>query len=215
MKMFLLRIGVIVLLATGAGLVRARHLTWIPDVQKVIDDRNEEIERHNTLRERAGITLDRFKELINEGAVVIDARPHDSFEEGHLALETYPPVLNIPPDEIDANYERLSELIGLPLVLYCTSDKCDMAEEIFPILQGWGFTDIWIFFPGYAGILEAKLPTTTGPDTWQGFEAQHSEDESAAEEDYPSMEDQPDDELPNDLPPEDQPSDEPTSPDEP
>jgi rhodanese-related sulfurtransferase len=182
MKMFLIRVGVIFLLAAGAGLVRARNLTWIPDVEKIKQERQRKGELHGKLRETAGITLERFQELIAAGAVVIDARPAAAFAEGHLALDSFPPVLNVPPDEVDANFERLSELVGLPLVLYCTSNECDMAEEIYSVLQQWGFTDIWIYFPGYEGIQNAKLPTATGPDTWTGSEEQPPQDESSTGE---------------------------------
>ena len=163
---FILHIGVIVLLATSAGLIRARGMPWIPDVEKL----QEKQRRHQTLRDTAGISLERFQDLIGQGAVVIDARPREAYEEGHLRIDGIPAVINIPPDEIDANLNRLYDLAGLPVVLYCTSNECDMAEELYPILQQYGFTEIWIYFPGYAGILEAKLPTVAGPDSWVGYE---------------------------------------------
>jgi rhodanese-related sulfurtransferase len=100
---------------------------------------------------------------------VIDARSPAAFEEGHLALECDPPVLNVPLGEIEAHGGRLTELLGLPVVLYCASETCDDAEELYAALQQLGFAEVWIYFPGWDGIVEAGLKTTTGPDAWTGF----------------------------------------------
>jgi hypothetical protein len=77
-------------------------------------------------------------------------------------------VLNVPPTEIEAHADRLMQLAAFPVVLYCASNTCDDAEELYAALQQFGFTDIHIYFPGWEGILEAGLRTTTGPDTWTG-----------------------------------------------
>ena len=126
-------------------------------------------ELHQTLRETVGVTLKRMLDLIDQGAVVIDARPREAFEEGHLLLRCEPPVLNVPAEEIEAHVARLMDLQGLPVVLYCTSNSCDYAEDLYVALEEYGFTDIWIYFPGWAGIVEAGLETATGPDLWRGF----------------------------------------------
>lgn len=196
MAKFALRAGVIVLLATGAGLIRARNLPWIPDVESL----KKRQELHQTLRREAGVSLERFLELIEQGAVVIDARPRDAFEEQRLRLDHYPPVINIPPDEIDEKLDLLEDFVGLPVVLYCTSNECDMAEDLYPLLQARGFTDIWIFFPGFAGILEAGLPTASGPELWHEWE-------SALPDDAPPLDAPPPNEdslsSPEDPPPDD------------
>jgi len=161
----LLRILVIVAIAGGAGLVRARNLPWVPDAKKIQEKQDE----HSWLRANRGLTLDQLLEKIDEGAVVIDARGADAYADGHLALNTDPPVLNVPAEEIDQHVDRLMKVLGYPLVLYCTSNTCEYAEELYESLTSYGFRDIWIYFPGYEGIRDAGLPTTTGPDSWTGF----------------------------------------------
>ncbi|MFQ5806940.1 MAG: rhodanese-like domain-containing protein [Phycisphaerae bacterium] len=161
----LVRILVIVGISAGASYIRARDLPWIPDVAAL----RAAQELHEKLRATAGVTLEELLSLIDQGAVVIDARSQAEFEEGHLAIEGDPPVLNVPADEVDAHVERLVQLQGVPVVLYCESNTCDYAEELYAALQEFGFVDIWIYFPGWEGIVEAGLKTATGPDSWTGF----------------------------------------------
>lgn len=184
----LLRILVIVGVSVGAGLIRARDLPWKPDVQAI--EKKQSFDEW--VRGNRSLTLNEFLNKIDQGAVVIDARPADAYEAGHLLLQTEPPVLNVPPEDFEANVNRLMELLGLPLVLYCTSNTCDYAEELYSSLQGLGFVDIWIYFPGWEGIVEAGLPTATGPDTWTGFgsapsdgDLESSPDEDASDPNIP------------------------------
>jgi len=161
----LIRILVIVAVSAGASYIRARNLPWIPDVVAI----KAKEELHETLHASIGVSLEEFLALIEQGAVVIDARSQAEFEQGHLAIDCDPPVLNVPAEEIDEHVERLIELQGAPVVLYCASDTCDDAEELYATFQQLGFVDIWIYFPGWKGIVEAGLKTAIGPDTWTGF----------------------------------------------
>jgi len=161
----LIRILVILGVAAAASYIRARELPWVPDLEAL----EAKQQRHQTLRAMAGVELEQFLALIEQGAVVIDARSQAAFEEEHLAIECDPPVLNVPPGEFGAHGDRLTELLGLPVVLYCASETCDDAEELYVALQQLGFADISIYFPGWDGIVEAGLKTATGPDTWTGF----------------------------------------------
>ena len=133
----LIRILAIVAIAVGAGLIRAKDLPWVPDVEAL----KAEQQRHETLRETIGVSLEKMLELVEQGAVVIDARPQADYEDGHLLLSTDPPVINIPADEIDAQVTRLMDLLGLPVILYCASETCDSAEELHAALGGFGLTD--------------------------------------------------------------------------
>ena len=177
----LVRILVIIGVAAGAGYIRARNLPWIPDVEAI--KQREDLDKW--LRENRGLTLQGFLERIEQGWLVIDARPADAFAKGHLQTDSYPPVLNVPPEEIDQHVERLThpDVYGLPLVLYRTSETCEYAEELYTKLEAIGFVEIWIYFPGWEGIVEAGLPTATGPDTWTGRdeETEPSIDEESGE----------------------------------
>lgn len=159
--------------AVAAGHVQYRGLSWKTDVAAL--ERRQELrgqvaERHAELRETVGVSLEEFQDLIVAGAVVIDARPRSEFVKRHLAIDSYPPVLNIEPHEVDLHLERLYQLQGQPIVIYCTSGDCELGEELYLALEPFGFTDMTIYFPGWEGILAAGWPTTAGPDTWTGYD---------------------------------------------
>jgi rhodanese-related sulfurtransferase len=171
------RIAMIVGVSTGAaaGYAFVRGLPWMPDLEAIRkkEERQERIrQRSQEIRSRHGVTLEEFRELISQGAIIIDARPAQEFERGHLAIESYPPVLNVEPDKVLAQANRLIQLLGQSIVLYCTSEDCELAEELLIELEALEFdpNDIRIFFPGWEGIVAAGLPTTSGADTWTGYE---------------------------------------------
>jgi hypothetical protein len=161
-----LRILLVLAIAAGAGYIRARALPWVPDVEAI----TELNEKHAWIRANTGVTLEQFQDLIDQGAVVIDARSAEDFEQGHLETGGYPPVLNVPPEEIHQQIDRLMQLQGYPLVIYCTSSTCEFGDDLYIELERYGFFDIRIYFPGWEAITELGLPTATGPDTWTGFD---------------------------------------------
>lgn len=162
----LVRISVILVLAAGAGYIRARDLPWTVDRNAI----QREEDRRAEIRATAGVTLEELQAMIEQGAVVIDARPAEAFEEEHLETGFDPPVLNVPADDLDLNIDRLIPLKGYPTVLYCTSITCDYAEDLYMEMEAYGFYGIKIYFPGWEAIKEAGLPTASGPDVWTGFD---------------------------------------------
>lgn len=159
----------------GAVSAQLRGLPWVPDVKKLAEKVavvDELVQRRAELRRSAGISIDEFKALIAEGAIVIDARTREDFEKSHLKLDTIPPVLHVEPDTLSENLERLNMLFGQPMVLYCNSEKCELAEMLYLGLEKNGFSGMKIFFPGWEGIERAGLERVSGPDTWLGFAAE-------------------------------------------
>jgi len=164
------RIFVIVAVSAGvaAGYITTKGLPWVPDLEAL--EATEEL--HQTLRATAGISTEEFTSLVKQCmVVVIDARPVEAFEQGHLQIDCEPPVLNVPFETVHEQIDRLMPLMGCTIILYCTSETCDYAEDLYAELQQYGFMDMRIFFPGWDGIQAAGLSTGTGPDTWAGFDA--------------------------------------------
>lgn len=178
------RILALLLLSAAAAAVHVplRGLSWKPDVAAIEKKqvlRSHVNERHAELRRTVGIDLDAFKELIDAGAVVIDARPRSDYEKQHLSISSYPPVLNVEPEHVDQNLDRLYQLQGQPIVLYCTAPDCELAEELYVAMESFGLSGMKIYFPGWEGILAAGLPTESGPDEWTGYETAGDEADSA------------------------------------
>ncbi|HMQ14655.1 MAG TPA: rhodanese-like domain-containing protein [Phycisphaerae bacterium] len=168
-----LRIAVILVAssAVGAGVAQWRSLPWIPD-RVEIERKDAAAQRSAELRARHSIDLATFREAIASGAIVIDARPADEFEKGHLLIESYPPVLNIDAERAAYQRDRLEQLHGQVIVIYCTSLDCHLAEELMIELEQLGFDlGMMRLYPeGWEGLLKAGLPTTSGPDTWKGYD---------------------------------------------
>jgi rhodanese-related sulfurtransferase len=174
MKRSLLRILFIVGVSAGtaAGYVAIKGWHWIPSKQEITAWHQSQ-DKQKAVRAQSGIELAEFKELLDLGAIVVDARPRAEFEQGHLRVDIEPPVLNVPVDAVDAaQINRLMQAqqqTGFPIVLYCTSRTCDFAEELYAVLEPYGFVEMKIFLEGWEGIQRAGLPTATGPDVWKGF----------------------------------------------
>lgn len=175
----LVRICLLLICATVLGAVWAalRDMPWVPNRAAVLAriENKQAIEaRRRQILPEVFIDLPRLRELIDERAVIIDARDRESFEREHLAVDYEPPVLNInPEDDLNDHLDRLFQCAGLPIVLYCNSDTCPLSEELYVMLEDAGVTansPVYIYRDGWAGIEKSDLPRTSGPDTWTGFD---------------------------------------------
>ncbi len=173
----LLRLGVFLVLAAGLGLAngqfgwwrawgyaraersdQAKPLTFVADTDQV---RREQEEHQRWVAQTAIGEMD-FIRHCEAAGLVIDARPAEEFAEGHLDALV---LMNVPAESASEHFERVASFLGQPVVLYCASDACDSAETLWRLMQAWGFgPEVRIFHPGWEGIVEAGLPTATGPD---------------------------------------------------
>lgn len=185
---FTLRICVILIASVLAavGWTAHRGLTWRVDRTRVEAAR----QRKSWFAEHAGIALRQLRTQLAEGlTVVIDARGAEKFEQGHLdaqALGSPIPCLNVPPDALLDNLDRLMPLVdqGFSFILYCNSATCDLAEELAAemVEQGIDRDLIRIYVPGWAGIEDSDLPTTSGPDTFDPAQFAGALEEPPADE---------------------------------
>jgi hypothetical protein len=165
-----LRILVVVLASAviGVGYGHYRRVPLVPDTRQIEEQRDERA----VWVQQTGISLDDFIRHYRSGKLVIDARPRELFEEGHLDA---PLIMNIPAEEADQYQylERAVSFIGTPIVLYCSSADCESAETLWNAMRSWAFPmdTVRVFHAGWAGILAAKLPTTCGPDMFQDYAA--------------------------------------------
>lgn len=167
----ILRATGIAALAILVGGVSAtlRGLAWKPDravVEKKIEIRSATDKRHDEIRKTRGVSLDEFKQGMASGAIVIDARTREDFEKGHLKTPGDPPVLNVEPHNVEANLNRLMSVSDRPFLIYCNSEECKLGEELYVALEPYGFSNMRIYFAGWKGLEEAKMPAISGPDLW-------------------------------------------------
>ncbi|NJB67010.1 rhodanese-related sulfurtransferase [Desulfobaculum xiamenense] len=86
------------------------------------------------------------------GALFIDARFVEDFEEGHV-----PGAVNIPPGMFAEDAQRL---IGAPdagrrIIIYCSSITCHMSAELAESLDMLGYGNLFVYGEGFAGWLAA------------------------------------------------------------
>jgi hypothetical protein len=185
----LVRIAVILVVsaAVGAGYATVKGLPWKPDLHEVakkVELKAAVNKEHERLRKTVGMTLEEFRTHIAQGGAVIDARPKEEFEKAHLRVDSQPPVLNVEPHEVTQHLTRLGPLMGQPIAIYCTSETCELGEELYLELERNQFFNMRIFFPGWEGIQKAGLPTVGGADAWSGDSLRTGDDarEAPAEE---------------------------------
>jgi rhodanese-related sulfurtransferase len=153
MMITLTRILIVLVLATAAGWIYAVaifRLELIPDVAKLEQFRKDhEVSAEQLIKhaERLGL--------------VIDARKRDEFLKGHLNA---PMIANVAPNEAAEKFDLLRVFEGQDVVLYCTGENCEMAEDVMKEIEdlGMNFASMRIYFPGWDGILKNNLPIATG-----------------------------------------------------
>lgn len=167
------------LVICGASLVAAvvsanrGDRPWFPSLTEV-RVANERPSRVQQIREAARVDARTLLERAAAGAVVIDARPAAEFEKGHFdALQHGAglPTLNIPSEHVDEHLDRLNQLLMYTqeLTLYCTSETCDMAEDLYIAIEERQLPFVMkIYTPGWEGIQKEGLSTAIGEDRWNG-----------------------------------------------
>ncbi len=87
-------------------------------------------------------------ELIDQGALLLDVRTPEEYQQGHLYN-----ALLIPHDQLASRVSELGEDKSRTIVLYCRSGgRAGKAEAV---LREHGFTDV-LNAGGYQGMMKAK-----------------------------------------------------------
>lgn len=113
-------------------------VTLVRSLQAVGQERLAEVERVTNLYltkrdELAPVTRNELRRLVRDDRVtVIDARPREEYEAGHI-----PGALSIPVDELK---RRLSEVPGdREVIAYCRGPYCVYALETVALLRRHGY----------------------------------------------------------------------------
>lgn len=102
------------------------------------------------------IDADTLRGLLDAHAVtVIDVRPEDEYQAGHL-----PGALSVPPGTLDAHVDALPR--QRRIVAYCRGPYCVMSFEAVAALRAQGF-DVQRFETGFPQWKAAGLPVEVGP----------------------------------------------------
>jgi rhodanese-related sulfurtransferase len=98
-------------------------------------------------------------ELIEAGAIPVDARARDFFAEGHL-----PGARSLPADEIDSALGPFLKNVPLQskIIVYCSGYGCPDSEDVAIRLMKAGFSNVMVYEGGFPEWQDAGLPVKTG-----------------------------------------------------
>lgn len=86
--------------------------------------------KYNDIRPVEAISL-----INRNNAVVIDVRPKDAYDKGHVTN-----AISIPLEELKNNSKKVSKFKGKPIIIYCNSGQTSMSA--CKVLQELGFETV-------------------------------------------------------------------------
>ncbi len=98
-------------------------------------------------------------ELLEAGAVPVDARSRDFFFEGHI-----PGARSFPVDETDSALGFFMQKVPLDskIIVYCSGYGCPDSEDVAVRLLNAGFTNVMVYEGGFPEWRDSSLPVETG-----------------------------------------------------
>jgi len=154
---FLVRMAA--LCVAGAGIAAVfntlspKGIAWVPDPNSGVRD--------EVLHE-AEIDIDYVWEWVQNGeAVVVDARPVEEYDEGHV-----PGAISTPAQALPGSAELLmaqlpppDTMMGMTIVVYCQGHGCVDSMLVFDFLAGLGYREsVRILRGGWPAWQDANVP---------------------------------------------------------
>lgn len=90
---------------------------------------------YRTIQEN-DIGVEELKEKINQGAIILDVRSKQEYQEGHIIG-----AINIPEYEIDNRVEREIQNKNVPVVIYCQYGS--RSRNVYGKMKRKGYTNIY------------------------------------------------------------------------
>lgn len=98
------------------------------------------------------IDYESLKQLLDQGAQLVEVLPREEYEEEHL-----PGAINIPLKELDADSAaRLDK--SRPVIVYCWDQLCDMSPRAAALLDRLGFERVYDYATSKVDYLARGLP---------------------------------------------------------
>ena len=105
------------------------------------------------------VLLEDVRALVEQGAVLVDARSLEAFREGHIAGARSLPLGSDP--EGLARF-RDSVPLTVPVVVYCSGYGCRDSHDVGAGLIEAGYKEVLVFEGGFPEWRAAGLPVATG-----------------------------------------------------
>jgi len=106
--------------------------------------------------DRLDMSLVEAKNLFfQKAAIMIDARPNDDYEKGHIRG-----ARSLPWHEVDQRFMEVTKDISVntPIITYCDGKTCRLSHDLANFLLDMGFTNVRILVNGWTKWQHADLP---------------------------------------------------------
>jgi len=105
------------------------------------------------------LTLEKFRNMREDGAVVLDARTEDEYERGHI-----PGALLFDYYQFPRYLEKNAPLLyaGGRIVIYCSSVTCEDSELLARELHALDYDSLYVYKGGFSEWKENGLPVEKG-----------------------------------------------------
>jgi rhodanese-related sulfurtransferase len=106
--------------------------------------------------ERLDITLIEAKKLfLQEAAIIVDARPNDDYEKGHIRG-----ARSLPWHDVDQRFMEVTKDISVDtlIITYCDGETCELSHNLANFLLELGFNNVRILVNGWTKWQNADLP---------------------------------------------------------
>lgn len=113
--------------------------------------------------EAINLTLDdAYRQLMDEGAMFLDARPQFEFEAGHIMT-----AINVPAHSLTEETPVLLYQLpkDTPIVVYCSGERCEDSKTLANLLIEMDFSHVLVFAGGYEEWDGAGLPVEPDPES--------------------------------------------------
>ena len=92
------------------------------------------------------------------GALFLDARNPEDFEQGHIAK-----ALNFPAEKFEEYYPKLGPMLSTeaPIVVYCNGTECELSHLLAKQLHDVGSTNVHMLYNGWNAWTNAGYPAET------------------------------------------------------
>ncbi len=145
------RVAILLVVAAAAAAatnaVRPDRIRWIASREEVYPPPSKaELE--------AAIAREAILPAVNAGAIVIDARTEEKYRNGHI-----PTAHNLPAHAKEENLGKVFEWARPDdvVIVYCGGAECEESKEVFELLKANGFTNLRLYFGGWADWTKANM----------------------------------------------------------
>lgn len=99
------------------------------------------------------VDRERLRELVDEGALLVEVLPSNEYQEDHL-----PGAINLPLRRLEKEARDFLD-VALPVIVYCWDTACDLSPRAAWRLEAMGYQQVYDYEGGKVDWMAAGLPT--------------------------------------------------------